>query len=405
MNRQMTKLHGLAGENHDARYAECCERAWALVPALAERAEETEALRQLPEATLRDFHDSRLFRILQPQSVGGSELDYAALVEVQAILARGCASSAWTLTNLASHHWMLAMFPPAAQDRVWTEDAAALIASSFIFPAGRARRVDGGYRLTGRWPFSSGVDLSAWNMLAGQVEGSGEPPEHRVFLLHRSEYEIIDTWHASGLKGTGSNDVACADVFVPEEMSVAASDLKGEPTPGSVRHPSALYQLPVFALFPLILSGVALGIAEAAVEGYVRGIKGRASRYSGAQLAALQATQMRVGNAASRADVARDVMLSICRTAMQDARAGRMPDLATKMRYRRDVAFATNLCIEAVDMVCAGSGAEALYAKSPLQRHFRDAHAVGAHIAFSMDAAASAYGRVALGLDTSHPTI
>jgi 3-hydroxy-9,10-secoandrosta-1,3,5(10)-triene-9,17-dione monooxygenase len=141
------------------------------------------------------------------------------------------------------------------------------------------------------------------------------------------------------------------------------------------------------------------------VEGYVGGSRERASHYSGAQLAEMQATHMRIGNAASRTDVAREVMLSICRTAMEAARAGRVPDLATKMRYRRDVAFATNLCIEAVDMVCAGSGAEALYAKSTLQRHFRDAHAVGAHIAFSMDAAASAYGRAALGLDTSHPTI
>jgi 3-hydroxy-9,10-secoandrosta-1,3,5(10)-triene-9,17-dione monooxygenase len=194
-------------------------------------------------------------------------------------------------------------------------------------------------------------------------------------------------------------------VFVPEEMTVSASELKGGPTPGSIRNPGALYRLPVFALFPLIISGVALGIAEAAVDTYTGGIKARASRYSGARLAEMQATHIRIGEAETRTATAREMMLSICREAMEEARAGRIPDFVTKMRYRRDVAFATNLCVEAVDMVCTGSGASSLYEKNPLSRHFRDAHAAGAHIAFSMDAAASAYGRAALGLDTTHPTI
>jgi 3-hydroxy-9,10-secoandrosta-1,3,5(10)-triene-9,17-dione monooxygenase len=195
------------------------------------------------------------------------------------------------------------------------------------------------------------------------------------------------------------------DAFVPEAMTVSASDLKGGPTPGSLRHPGALYRLPVFALFPLILSGVALGIAEAALALHVGSIRERASKYSGARLAELQSTQIRIGNAGARIDIARGVMLAICSEAMADARAARIPDFETKMRYRRDTAFATLMCVEAVDVVCAGTGAEALYLRNPLQRHFRDAHAVAAHIAFSMDAAASAYGRAALEIDETHPTI
>ena len=388
-----------------ARYAALCDRARELIPVLEQRAGRTEELRQLPPETLSDLHKAGLFRMLQPAALGGAELDFGALVDIGAILARGCASTAWNLTNLASHHWMLAMFPEEARDRIWGEDLDALIASSFIFPAGRAQRVPGGYRLSGRWSFSSGVDPSAWNMLAGTVIGGEGPPDHRVFLLHRSEYEIIDTWHAAGLKGTGSNDVACEDVFVPEGMSVSANDLKGGPTPGALRHPSALYQLPVFALFPLILSGIGLGIAEAAQAGYVSSIRERASKYSGAKLAELQSTQIRIGNAGARIDVARGAMLAICAEAMADARARRVPGFATKMRYRRDTAFATLMCVEAVDMIATGTGAQALYLDNPLQRQFRDVHAVAAHIAFSMDAAASAYGRAALGIDTTHPTI
>jgi len=233
------------------------------------------------------------------------------------------------------------MFPEEAQDRIWAEDLDALIASSFIFPAGKAHRVQGGYRLSGRWAFSSGVDPSAWNMLAGMVEpAEGGAADHRVFLLHRSQYEIIDTWRAAGLKGTGSNDVSCTDAFVPEAMTVSANDLKGGPTPGASRHPSALYRLPVFALFPLILSGIALGIAEAAQVGYVGSIRERASKYSGAKLSELQSTQIRIGNAGARIDIARATMLAICSEAMADARQGCVPDFEAKMRYRRDTAFA-----------------------------------------------------------------
>ena len=344
--------------------------------------------------------------MLQPAALGGAELDFGALVDIGAIIARGCASTAWNVTNLASHHWMLAMFPEEAQDRIWGEDLDALIASSFIFPAGKARRAPGGYLLTGRWSFSSGVDPSAWNMLAGTVEQSGGgAADHRVFLLHRSQYEIVDTWRAAGLKGTGSNDVACTEVFVPDGMTVSASDLKGGPTPGASQHRGSLYRLPVFALFPLILSGVALGIAEAAQAGYVGSIRERASKYSGAKLSELQSTQIRIGNVAARIDIARATMLAICSEAMADARQGHVPDFETKMRYRRDTAYATSLCVEAVDTIVSGTGAQALYLENPLQRQFRDIHAVAAHIAFSMDAAASAYGRAALGIDATHPTI
>jgi 3-hydroxy-9,10-secoandrosta-1,3,5(10)-triene-9,17-dione monooxygenase len=390
---------------HAERYRECCDRARSLIPVLEQRAAMAEELRQLPPQTVEDFHAAGLFRVLQPLSVGGSELNYSALVDISAILARGCASSAWNFTNLASHHWMLAMFPEAAQDSIWPDDPDTLIASSFIFPAGKARRVPGGYRLSGRWAFSSGIDASTWNMLAGVVEGGDDPPDHRVFLLPRSDYRAADTWYASGLKGTGSNDVACDDVFVAEEMSVSASDLKGGPTPGSSRNSAALYTLPVFALFPLILSGVGLGVAEAAFAGYVGAIRERSSRYSGAKLSELHSTQIRIGNAGTRIDVARGTMLAICTKSMEDAQQGYVPDFQTKMRYRRDTAFATNLCVEAVDMVCAGTGAQALYLNNPLQRHFRVAHAVAAHVAFSMDAAAAAFGRAALGFDDSHPTI
>src|SRR5260221_2766230 len=149
------------------------ERAERLVPVLRERAAKTEALRRIPDETIADLHRSGLFRMVQPARVGGSELPYGAFVELAGVIGRGCGSTAWVLNNLASHHWMLGYWPKQAQDEIWSPSPDTLIGSAFIFPGGRARKAQGGYRLSGRWPFSSGVDPSAWDMIAAVV--AGEP--------------------------------------------------------------------------------------------------------------------------------------------------------------------------------------------------------------------------------------
>ena len=230
-----------AGPGADS-YVAMVARAKALIPELRDRASKTEELRRLPPETERDLHDAGLFRIVQPKRVGGAELDYVALVDCADALGQADASVAWNFANLASHHWMLGMFDRQAQDAVWSRNADALIASSFIFPAGRARKVDGGYVLRGHWPFSSGVESCDWNMLAGVVSSDDDADgiEYRIFLLNRSEYRINDTWNATGLCGTGSNDVWVEDIFVAEKMTVAVSELTGGPTPGSMTNPNAL---------------------------------------------------------------------------------------------------------------------------------------------------------------------
>lgn len=391
----------------DAAYAEMLERAHALLPKLRERAAITEEKRRLPPETERDFHDAGLFKILQPKRVGGSELDYVALVDFADVVAHADASVAWNLANLASHHWMLGMFDQRAQDAIWKENVNALIASSFVFPAGRATKVPGGYKLSGRWPFSSGVDSSTWNMLAGIVSSDDDADgvEYRVFLLPQSDYKIIDTWNSTGLKGTGSNDVEAKDVFVPEHMTLAVKDVAGGPTPGSAVNPGALYALPVFALFPFVLSGAALGNAQACLDDYVDVARHRASTYNRAKLGDLQTTQIKIAEASAKIDAARLIMRRTCLDAMADARRNIVPKLAEKTRYRRDGAYAVNLCTEAVALLFSASGARGLYTTGVLQRQFRDAHAINAHIAFSFDAAGTNYGRVALDLPSENLTL
>ena len=397
-----------SGPNADtSAYAAMIARARALIPQWRERASKTEDLRRLPSETERDLHETGLFRVLQPKRVGGSEFDYVALVDCADAIGQADASAAWNSANLSSHHWMLAMFDKRAQDLVWNKDVNALIASSFIFPAGRARKVDGGYVLRGSWPFSSGVDSCEWNMLASVVFSDDEADgiEYRIFLLNRSDYRIKDTWNAAGLRGTGSNDVEVIDAFVAEAMTIAVNDLAGGSTPGSAVNPNALYTLPVFSLFPYVLSGVALGNAQACLDDYVDLARHRASTYNRTKLGDLQSTQIKIAEASSKIDAARLIMRSTCIAAMADARRGYVPDTAAKTRMRRDGAFSVNMCTEAVSLLFAASGARGLATSGALQRQFRDAHAINSHIAFNFDAAGTNYGRVALGLPSENLTL
>src|SRR5580704_5633107 len=241
--------------------------AEALVPVLRERAPRAEELRRLPDETIADLHRTGLFRILQPKRVGGGELPFRSIVELVSIIGRGCGSTAWVLANLAAHHWLLGMWPKQAQDEIWGQSPDNLIGSALIFPRGRARKVPGGYRLSGRWPFSSGVDAAAWNLIGAIMQdeeaGIAEP---RIFVLPASDYTIIDTWHVIGLAGTGSKDVAVEDVFVPEYRTLAVDQIAGGPNPGSEVNPAVLYQLPAISLFAFCIAGVSLGIAQSAIE-------------------------------------------------------------------------------------------------------------------------------------------
>jgi 3-hydroxy-9,10-secoandrosta-1,3,5(10)-triene-9,17-dione monooxygenase len=393
-------------EPENGAYAAMVARAEGLIPQLSARASRTEELRRLPPETERDLHEAGLFRIVQPKRVGGSEFDYVALVDCADAIGRADASVAWNLANLASHHWMLGMFDRRAQDLAW-KDPNTLIASSFIFPAGRARKVDGGYVLRGSWPFSSGVDSCDWNMLASVVSSDDEADgiQYRIFLLNKSDYKIKDTWNATGLRGTGSNDVEVKDAFVAEQMTLAVSDLDGGPTPGSVANPNALYALPVFSLFPFVLSGVALGNAQACLDDYAGVARHRVSTYNRAKIGDFQSTQIKIAEASAKIDAARLIMRSTCIEAMADARRGYVPDTAVKTRLRRDGAFSVNLCTEAVSLLFAASGARGLSTAGALQRQFRDAHAINSHLAFNFDSAGTNYGRVALGLPSENLTL
>ena len=376
------------------------------MPALAKRAALAEELRRCPKESLRELAESGLMRVFQPRRVGGSELDCVVLIDVGSELARGCGSTAWNWANYAVHHWMLALWPSQCQDEIWGADPDVLMASSVVFPCGKASAAPGGYHLSGRWPFSSGVDESAWNMLGGIVAGNGNAGEYRIFLVPRTQYQIIDNWQVMGLRGTGSKDVAAVDVFVPEPRTLAVDATKGGRNhPGAAANPGPLFRIPIFATFPYMLTGVALGIAQGAYETFVEGLRGRVARYSGRGLADMAAMQMKIAEAAACIDTARRIMRDHCMVAQTFAERDEVPDLLTKSVWRRDGAFAATLCERAVDVLFKASGGSALFDDHPLQRAFRDVHAATAHISMIWEPQATTFGRIALGLPCDNPTL
>jgi 3-hydroxy-9,10-secoandrosta-1,3,5(10)-triene-9,17-dione monooxygenase len=389
-------------------YDEAMRRAREIVPVLRERAQAAEDARGLTRDTEQLLHETGLFRFHQPKAFGGMELDFVAIVDIPAELARGCPSTAWNVGNLACHHWILGYYHPDTQREVWDATPDALIASSIALAAGRARKADGGFIVSGRWPFSSGVDNSDWNMLAVTVYGDDGKTaiDWRLCLVPKSDYEIIDTWYAMGMGATGSKDIAVTERFVPERRALALQRCRGGlEHPGAVLNAGPLFRIPIVAAAALPLAPSALGAAEGAYELFLASMAKRAGTYTGARVADFQAVQIKVARARCLIDSARQVLRQSAIEFQDRAARNEVPDLATKLRFRAQGAFAVNQAREAVETLWSCYGAQGLYRRDPLQRHLRDVIAITQHFSFNFDIAGAAFGLDALGGAYASPTM
>ena len=387
-------------------YDDAIARARALVPALRSRASEAEKARVMPPETIADLHASGILRSMQPGRWGGMEFDFVAYVDFPLELARGCASTGWNLANLQIHHWMLAMYDERAQEEVLGANPEALIASGIAYPQGRAKKADGGFVISGRWNFSSCVNVADWNMLAVTVRDGERVIDHRMCLLEKSEYEVVDDWNVLGMRSTGSMTVVAKDVFVPEYKALGMYEARGgDKFPGAKTNPNPVYRVPLSALGGHGIGACAVGNAQAALELTINSVKERSTNYTGVKMRDFQAVQLRIGAAGAKIDAAHLILREDCLEAQRIANRKLIADTQTKLRFKRNLAYAVTLCTEAVDSLHAMAGANGLYETSPLERIFRDAHGLAGHISFSFDAQASGWGLAALGGEVSNPTL
>jgi indole-3-acetate monooxygenase len=358
-----------------------------LTEAVRERADEIEAGRRLPPDLAAAFADAGLFRLCVPRSLGGFEADATALFECIEEMSAADGSAGWCLMIGATTAVLAPLLPESAAKEIYGSDPT-VVTGGVLAPKGKARPVDGGYRVSGRWPFASGCQHCAW-LTGGCLDGDGS---FRMAFFPAADVEIIDTWKVSGLAGTGSHDIAVDDAFVPAERAIAL--LTAEP-----RERGPLYRFPIFGLLGLSVASVGLGIARAAVDELTALATKKTPMMSSQSLAERSSTQAEVARARASLLAARAFMFDEVGKAWERAAGGHDFDLDQRVRLRLAAVHATRTAADVVDAMYDLGGGTSIYATSPLQRQFRDVHAVTQHIVVA-PATYELAGRVLLGVPT-----
>jgi alkylation response protein AidB-like acyl-CoA dehydrogenase len=374
------------------------ERARALLPLLAERAPAATAARKLPAETIAEYHAAGILRILQPKRFGGLQGRFSLFSRIVEELTYGCASSAWVYAVLAEHQWIIAQYPEQAQIDVWGEDPLA-VASSSLAPREAARRVPGGWRLSGHYPFSSGCDYAQWAIIGAFLGEKGDPRGVAYLLVPLAEAEIADDWQVLGLLGTGSKSLVLDDVFVPEHRSVMVSDLFAGTPPGALVHPDyPVLRAPRGFLVSYSLPPVAIALARRALDIACASLSRRVSR-GVTKVADSEVVQMAIGEAAAAIDAA-TLMLHTGRDhSTAEVSSGRRITEAEALRARRDMVYAQHQVSWALDRLCELDGARWVYDNDQLGTIRRDVMTILTHHAANRQAAMAPYGKMLLTQD------
>lgn len=376
---------------------DAASRARNLLPLLAEHAARTEAQRDVPQESVGALRRSGLLRLLQPKRFGGAQAPFGAFSRAVETLAESCASTAWVYAVLGEHQWIIASFPEAAQIDVWGETPDA-VASSSLAPRAIAERVDGGWRLTGRFPFSSGSSHAQWAIIGARCPDSDGSTMTRYLLVPMREIDIVDDWHVLGLRGTGSRTLALNDRFVPSHRSVLLRDLLNGTPPGVAVHPEyPVLRAPRGFLVPFSLPPVGFTLGRRALALATVALGGRMSR-GVTKVADSELVQVQLAEAAAAIDTA-CLVLSV-RRGESDAmlESGQPIGPAELLRNRRDIAFAMRQIRDAVQKLADVIGARTVYDSDPMQPILRDVLTIATHHIFHPAVTMVPYGRMLLGL-------
>lgn len=369
-----------------------------LLPTFRSRAEETERLRVIPDANVKELAETGFFKLLQPRRYDGLESDpvdfYTAVKEI----AGACGSTGWVSAVVGVHPWQVALFSDEAQQAVWGEDTDTRLSSSYA-PTGKAVLTDGGFTLSGRWSFSSGSDHCQWVLLGGLVFNTeGQVVDFRTFMVPRRDYTIEDVWNTVGLRGTASNDIVVEDVFVPEAFTLSMSDTGRCFGPGQEVNTSDLYKLPFHSVFTMTISTPLVGMAYGAYEEHVEMQRKRVrAAYLAEKTANDPYATVRIARASNEIDAAWVLQVHNLRQLQACVERGEKIPLELRLRVRRDQVIASERAIRAIDTMFESSGGRALAEGTYLQRAWRDAHAGRVHAANDPERALSMYGLLAFG--------
>jgi 3-hydroxy-9,10-secoandrosta-1,3,5(10)-triene-9,17-dione monooxygenase len=383
---------------------ELVETAKQVAPALAKTAAEDNTLRRLSDVTWKILLENGFVRSLQPARWGGGEVSLVEFIDAMMELARVSPSAGWVAGVIGVHPWQLALFEERAQQEMWGQDPATMHSSSYN-PTGTAEKVAGGYRLSGRWSFSSGCDFCRGVMLGAMCGtreiGNQSVPDFRSFLLLADQYRIDDNWHVAGLKGTGSKDVVVEDAFVPAYRSQSHMDYAlGLPLPGQERNGGPLYRLPWSVVFHTALASSILGAARGFVDTWVALTRERTLSFGG-RAADDALTQQRLAETLWYIDVTVTRMRADVTELWQMAEASVPASMQLRAQVRWNINRGCELVAQGVAELFRAATGRAVFTDHPLQQHFQDIQTAMAHAYMGPDPLARALGGYLLG--TSQP--
>lgn len=371
------------------------ERLAELGDVFEAQAAEADELGRLPEETAKLLRSTGVVRMLQPRDFGGLETSPVDFFKAVLAIGRRSPSAGWVASVVGIHPFEFAQADRRVQEEVWGTDPDTWTASPYA-PMGRATPVEGGYRFSGRWSFSSGTDHCDWIILGGLTVGEDGKPDgtgEKHFILPRSDYEIIaDSWQVVGLKGTGSKDIVIEDAFVPSYRVIDPDDLESRRAARAAgRADTALYRMPFHVMFGSAIACGTLAIAEGLLREFTEYTRRRVTARG--MVAAADPATLGVLGAAS-ADIAsstRDFLASIERL-WELAQAGGLIPVLVRAEVRRDQVNAVRRAIDAADRVMNLAGGSAMRLDNPLQKFWRDLHIAGGHAANVADKTYQAYG-------------
>lgn len=390
------QLSGTPPRTHD----DAITRAMAIAERLPSRWAATEQLRRVPDETMDEIKESGLLRINQPSRFGGTELGVEAVLDVGAILAGGDVSVAWAYVILASHEWIIGLFPDQAQQDIWSDDPTRLMSSAFAPSKATVTRVEGGWRLQdGVWPWSSGSNHAQWAMVGFRTPAAeeGGPSPVRWALIPRTEYSVGAEWQTIAAHGTGSNSLTVTDTFVPDHRTLDPILALMGMTPGAEVNTSPLFRSS-FNSLAVYLAAPILGGARAAVKDFTQYMESKQLIYTGQRVGTEGPMLVHLGEVAAKVGVAETVLRA---TARQIDHPTGPPDPSTAFAFGRDCTFAVRLCADAVDETMRYSGASAIFEGHHANKWWRDVRALSAHQGFNTDMAYGNWGRFVMGMPPS----
>lgn len=383
---------------------EVVARAAALRPLLAERARQTEIDGRVSDDTTRLLAEAGIFALGQPRSFGGTAQPPSVMVRVAFELGRGCGSTAWCASIGAVNAWLASYWPMEAQREIWESNPGNLVIGTFV-PTGHCEPVDGGYRVHGRWPFGSNCDSADWMFVSATLPPSGDKPaDVGWFMVPAAELAIDhDSWRVSGMQGTGSKTLlADQPLFVPEHRVIRFSDVMKVSTPGRAIEGNTMAHFGFTTFGATTLVAPMLGMAQGALDWFVGAMAKKAKtslKPGGAGLVAQSPfVQARVGAASAAIDSAMTLLLADLAPVEAKILAGGTLEPAERIRIRRDIGFAAQQAVHAVNLLFEGAGGSATALDTPIQRFWRDINAAARHASLEVQPIYALYGEERFGL-------